>query len=108
MSFNQQELEDILRNYDDAISLRELFSSPGWAVFCRLAQRRIERLNDYYLREDLTQEAAWIVRERLKAIKQFQCSMEDAVRQAGDMNDKMAIQQMIESFYGRQQDDTVQ
>lgn len=108
MSFTRQELEDILRNFDDAIALRELHSSPGWLVYRAIARTRIENLSDYYLKEDLTQEAAWIVRERLKAIKEFQKAMDDMVAQAAEMNDKTAIQQMLAEFYGRQNDDTIQ
>jgi hypothetical protein len=104
MSFSKQELEDILRNFDEAIALRDLFASPAWPIYCQLARRRIDRLNEYYLRENLTPDAAWTVRERLKAIKEFQATMEDSVRQASDMNDRLAIQQMIAKFYERQDD----
>lgn len=93
---SEHEIE-IIRQAENAAFLRDLQLHPAWAVYCKLAQSKIQDIRDMYESSKLDKDGTWVAHASLKAVKEFQAGMEELVNLANDLLDPEALKRLINS-----------
>ena len=90
---------EILKQVFVAQELAQTIATPGWQRIKDVIDHRIHQVERQFLDYDkpLTQEAVWVMRERLKGIKQFMEGVYSGIDIAvNTLTDKEAIQAAME------------
>ena len=94
LEFSEKELE-ILQNFENARHLRDTCSTPGWGIFLKIKEQRLEQIKRQFMMAKVDKESLWAMQVRLNGIVEFLDVLLEGVANAIECLDPDAMKGII-------------